>query len=360
MGMNEANKQDKKKPLWLLGAIGFFLVTKGKSIFLLLKASKFAGVIISMLISVWAYALVFPVATSIGLVVMILIHEMGHVIAAKQKGLPVSAPMFIPFLGAFISMKKHPRDAVTEAYIAMGGPLLGTLGALISFFLGYIWNSDLLIIIAYIGFFINLLNLLPIHPLDGGRISTAVTRWLWVVGLVGGLVVVYYLRSPLIFLVWALFAWEMYQKYVKNKGRGKSYAVTAQIEIPFEYLYQQGSVIPGEDHKRELLYRTYSNLQGQQKVEIHWESLGIRQTINMPHQGLIKRVHVKRIQHVPKEAPTKLNLHVEVEYEFYENDNYFDVPVSMRWNFGIAYAGLALFLGYMLYVISTMGIVNPV
>jgi Zn-dependent protease len=360
MEMNEENKQDKKKPLWLLSVIGLFLITKGKSIFLLLKASKFAGVLISMLVSIWAYALLFPVGFSIGLVIMILIHEMGHVIAAKQKGLPVSAPMFIPFLGAFISMKKYPRDAITEAYVAMGGPILGTLGAALTLLLGLIWNNELLVVIANVGFFINLLNLLPIHPLDGGRISTAVTRWLWVVGLIGGLVVVYYLRSPLIFIIWALFAWEMYQKYVKNKGRGKQYAVTAQIEVPFEYMYQQGMIIPGEDHKRELAYQTYSTLSGQQKVEIRWESLGIRQTINMPQQGLIQRVHVKRIQHEPKESPTKLILHCEIEYEFHENDKYFDVPASTRWNFGVAYGGLALFLLYMLYVISKLDIINPV
>ena len=67
---------------------------------------------------------------------MIFIHEIGHVLAAKQKGLPVSLPVFIPFLGAFIAMKKNPRDAVTEAYIAFGGPLLGTAGALICYLLG--------------------------------------------------------------------------------------------------------------------------------------------------------------------------------------------------------------------------------
>lgn len=322
MGMNKENKQDQKKPLWLLSAIGLFLVTKGKSIFLLLKASKFGGVLISMLISIWAYALLFPVAVSIGLVIMILIHEMGHVIAAKQKGLPVSAPLFIPFVGALITMKKHPRDAVTEAYIAMGGPLLGTIGAVVALLLALLLDSQLLLVTAYIGFFINLINLLPIHPLDGGRISTAVTRWLWLVGLVGGLVVIIYLSSILLFIIWALFAWELYQKFVKNKGRGKSYRASSQIEVPFEYLYNQGALIPGVDHRRELLYRTYSTLDRQQKVEIVWESIGVRQTINMPQQGLIQRVHVTRIQHVPENMPTKLIIHCDLVYELYEADDY--------------------------------------
>lgn len=84
---------------------------------------------------------------------MIFIHEIGHVLAAKQKGLPVTAPLFIPFLGALITMKRNPRDAVTEAYIAYGGPLLGTIGATAAFALGVYTDSNLLISIAYTGFF---------------------------------------------------------------------------------------------------------------------------------------------------------------------------------------------------------------
>jgi Zn-dependent protease len=353
----EANKREKeKKPWWILSVIGLFLITKGKTIFTIFKFSKFGGVIISMLVSIGAYAILFPLGFAIGLVVMILIHELGHVMAAKRKGLPVSAPLFIPFIGALITMKKHPRDAVTEAYIAFGGPILGTLGALVTFWLGVQLNNNLLIIIANVGFFINLLNLLPIHPLDGGRISTAVTRWLWLVGLIGGLVVIYYLQSILFFIIWALFAWEMYQKYVKNKDGGKPLAASCQIEVPLAYLEQNGMMIPGEAHKRDLSFETYSTLDGQQKVVVQWESLGINQTVRLHQQGLIRKVHVTHIDHVPQDMPTKLIIHCRIEYVQYENDKYYDVPIETRWKYGAAYVALALFLGYMLYVIAELNI----
>lgn len=127
------NRRSKTK--WL-GGLGLLLVSVGsklKSILSLLKFGKFGATFFSMLVSVGAYALVFPWQTALGLVMMLFIHEMGHVWAARIKGLPVSAPAFIPFLGALIMMKKQPQDAKTEAFVAYGGPLLGTLGALVCF-----------------------------------------------------------------------------------------------------------------------------------------------------------------------------------------------------------------------------------
>lgn len=355
MGLKTDRKQNNKKIIWVLGAIGLFLLSKGKALLIILKASKYGGALISIFVSIWAYALLFPISTSIGLVVMILIHELGHVFAAKQKGLPVSAPMFIPFLGAFIMMKKHPKDAATEAYVAIGGPVLGTVGALVTLWLGLMWDSTMLIVIAKIGFLINLINLLPIHPLDGGRIATAVTRWLWLVGLVGGLIVIVYLKSPLLFIIWALFAWELYQKYVKNKGKGRSSGITSQIEVPFAYIQMNGYIIPEEGHRRELAYQTYSNIEGQeQKVTVHWPSIGLNQTISLPQQGLLHKVHITRIQHLPEEAPSKLLIHCKIEYELFENDQYYEVSASTRKNFGLAYGALALILFYMLHVISDL------
>src|SRR5690606_6293670 len=118
--------------------------------------------------SVGAYALIAPLQLAVGMVVMVLIHELGHVVAAKQKGLSTSAPVFIPFIGAMVNLERHPRNAATEAYIALGGPLLGSIGAFASYWIGNRWDSLLLLALAYIGFIINLVNLLPIHPLDGG------------------------------------------------------------------------------------------------------------------------------------------------------------------------------------------------
>ena len=84
----------------------------------------------TMLISVVAYSFVFGWPYAVGFVVLIFIHEMGHYIAARRRGLDVGAPTFIPFVGAWIQLKDLPHDAETEAYVGMGGPLVGSIGAL--------------------------------------------------------------------------------------------------------------------------------------------------------------------------------------------------------------------------------------
>ncbi|MCR8636727.1 site-2 protease family protein [Paenibacillus radicis (ex Xue et al. 2023)] len=354
--MLQQKKANKKNPLWFIGAAGVFILTQGKFLLTLLKFGKFGGVFLSMLVSIGAYAIIFPWSFSIGFVLLILVHELGHVAAAKQKGLPVSAPMFIPFLGAFINMKRHPRDAVTEAYIAIGGPVLGTVGALAVFGAAYYFNSPLLYSLALAGFMINLFNLIPIHPLDGGRIVTAVSRWLWLVGLIGGLVLIIYNFSIILFIIWVMFAYNLYTKYVKyRKNGGEKRAMAASFLIPAEPLIAQGYLIPGEEHKRDLDFVTYSDLEGQQYVYVIWEGLDFTGTIPLMQQALIRKVHVTRLERIQKEDGLHLMLHCQVDYDPFDNDKYFEVPNASRWKYGIAYFALAGFLFAMMSLVHKVG-----
>ncbi|WP_284641366.1 site-2 protease family protein [Paenibacillus silviterrae] len=356
--LQEENKKQNKRqnPLWFLGAALTFILAQGKWLISLLKFSKFGGALISMAITIWAYAIIYPWSFAIGFVILILIHELGHVFAAKRKGLPVSAPMFIPFLGALINMKRHPRDAVTEAYVAMGGPVLGTAGAVIVFGLAYYFQSPLLYSLAYVGFFLNLINLLPIHPLDGGRIATAVSRWLWLVGLIGGLyLIIFYLRNPVFFIIWALFAYDLYKKYVKRKKHIAERFVTASFLVPAGPLVAQGYFIPGPEHKRELPFVTYSDLEGTQYVRVIWDGLDFQGTIPLMNQGIIHRTHVTRLEHLHKEDGFHLMIHCQVDYEPHENDRYYDVPAASRWRFGLGYLGLACFLILMMMLVHDLG-----
>ncbi|WP_156043287.1 site-2 protease family protein [Paenibacillus sp. UNC451MF] len=339
----------------MIGTAVVFLLAKGKWLLSLLKFGKFGGVFISMLLSIGGYALLFPWRFSIGLVLLILVHELGHVAAAKQKGLPVSAPIFIPFLGALINMKRHPRDAVTEAYVAFGGPILGTVGALAAFGLGYLLNSPLLYSLALAGFLINLFNLIPIHPLDGGRIATAVSRWLWLVGLVGGLVLIVYNFSYILLIIWVMFAYDLYKKFVKHRKHGEQRMVSASFLVPAEPLIEQGYIIPGEEHKRELPFVTYSDLEGQQFVRVVWEGLNFQGTIPLMQQGIIQKVHVTRLERLQKEEGLHLMVHCQVDYEPFENDRYYDVPNAVRWKYGITYLALAAFLIAMMSVVHKVG-----
>ena len=188
---------------------------------ILLKIGKTS---ISMLISIWAYSLIFGWKFAAGFVLLILVHEMGHVIAAKCVGIPVTAPLFIPFIGASIVMKQNPRDAWSEALMAYGGPLAGGIGGWICFVLGEALNSPLLIAIASFTFVINLFNMIPVPPLDGGRICAAVSRWFWLfgLGLLGLAVYFFHAWNMIIIVVLVLFAaFQRIKAMMQNRDTGE-------------------------------------------------------------------------------------------------------------------------------------------
>ena len=136
----------------------------------------------TILITVWAYALVWGWWYAAGFVLLILVHECGHLVVAKRFGLNVSAPMFIPFVGAFIALREAPRNAWMESCVGIGGPLFGSVASGIVHLAGIYLGQPLLVAIAWSGYFLNLFNLAPVGMLDGGRIVTALSPWLWLPG----------------------------------------------------------------------------------------------------------------------------------------------------------------------------------
>ena len=135
-----------------------------------------------MLLMIWVYATMWGWQFGVGFVLLLLIHECGHLIVAKKFGLKVGAPVFIPFMGALIALKEAPRNAWVEASVGIGGPILGTVGALVCNVLGEAFNAPVFTALAWFGYFLNLFNLTPVGMLDGGRIVTALSRWLWIPG----------------------------------------------------------------------------------------------------------------------------------------------------------------------------------
>ncbi len=176
----------------------------------------------TMLISVFAYSLIFGWPYAIGFVVLLFCHEMGHYIAARQRGLNVGAPTFIPFVGAWIQLKEQPMNAETEAYVGMAGPLAGTVASLACYGLARMEGSMLLLAIAYSGFFLNLFNLIPLPPLDGGRMTAVISRKFWFIG--GPVLIALFLwrPSPLLILIAILAAPQLWQAL-----RGEEEAVPA-------------------------------------------------------------------------------------------------------------------------------------
>jgi len=175
------------KVLGSLGVVGVLLLKFfGKLKFVLLPLLKFFPMILktggTMLLSIWLYAMQWGVWFAVGFVLLIFVHECGHLLAARRLGLKVGAPVFIPFMGAFIALKEAPRDAWVEAQVGIGGPMLGTLGAAVCELIHLATGNPLFRALAYTGFFLNLFNLAPVGFLDGGRIVTALSPWLWLVG----------------------------------------------------------------------------------------------------------------------------------------------------------------------------------
>lgn len=156
---------------------------------------------LTMLLSVVGYAFIFGWAYAVGFVVLIFCHEMGHFMAARQRGLAVGAPTFIPFVGAWIELKQLPHDVETEAYVGIAGPVVGSLSALVCYLLAVAQGGTLLLALAYAGFMINLFNLIPLSPFDGGRITAIISPKVWLLG-VPVLVGLFFLRpSPMLLLI---------------------------------------------------------------------------------------------------------------------------------------------------------------
>lgn len=136
----------------------------------------------TMIISMAAYAMLYGWQYAAGFVLLLFFHEMGHYIAARQRGLEVGAPTFIPFVGAWIQLKKLPHDVHTEAYVGIAGSLVGTLASVACYGLARGSGNSLLLALAYSGFMINLFNMIPISPLDGGRITAIISPKVWLLG----------------------------------------------------------------------------------------------------------------------------------------------------------------------------------
>jgi Zn-dependent protease len=184
-----ARRQAAWKRLLAPLGVALLLVIKfgAKLKFLIAPIIKFFPLLLktggTMILSIGAYAMLWGVWFAAGFVLLIFIHELGHLLAARQQGLKVGAPVFIPFMGALIALKEAPKNAWIEAQVGIGGPMLGTLGAALCYAIHLITGQEFFAALAYVGFFLNLFNLVPIGFLDGGRIVTALSPWLWVIGL---------------------------------------------------------------------------------------------------------------------------------------------------------------------------------
>ncbi len=216
----------QRPPAWkrvggLALAAGLLILKFGaklKGLLLLLPKLKILTTSATMLVSIAAYALIWGWKFAVGFVLMLLVHEMGHVVQLRREGIKASAPMFIPFLGALVAMKELPKDAAAEARVGLAGPILGTVGALVPLGIYALTGDELFKALAFTGFFLNLFNLLPVLPLDGGRAMAALSPWMWFVGygiLVGATIA---FPNPILLLILLLGGFETWRRWKERKS----------------------------------------------------------------------------------------------------------------------------------------------
>jgi len=204
-------------PIMVAGLLALKFAAKLKGLLLLLPKLKFFTTSASALVSVGAYALIYTWKFAVGLVLLLFVHEMGHVLQLRREGIKASAPMFIPFLGAVVAMKEMPKDAAAEARVGLAGPVIGSLGALVPLALYGLTGNELFQVLAYIGFLLNLFNLLPVLPLDGGRAMAALSPVMWLVGYALLIAVAIVFPNPIMILVLLVGGFETYRRWKARK-----------------------------------------------------------------------------------------------------------------------------------------------
>jgi Zn-dependent protease len=216
------------------------LITKGKAILLLLPKLKIFTTSATMLVSIAAYALIWPWTFALGFVLLLLLHELGHVIQLRREGVEATAPMFIPFLGAVVAAKSMGEDAAAEARVGLAGPVLGSIATLVPLAIWLITGEPFWQALAYIGFFINLINLLPVLPLDGGRAMAALSPWVWWVGYAALIALTFAFPNPIMILVLLFGGIESWRRWKRrNSPESRAYhAIPGRTRalVAFTYL----------------------------------------------------------------------------------------------------------------------------
>jgi Zn-dependent protease len=208
----------------------------------LLLAGKLGKILLSggsMLLSIAIYAQMFGWKYAVGFVVLLLCHEMGHYIAAKQRGLEVGLPTFIPFVGAWISLKSQRLNAETTAFVGLAGPLLGSTSAFIVYMVALHYESHWLLAIAYAGFVLNLFNLIPVVPLDGGHVVAVISPKIWIIGIPLLIVLYVWRPNPLLIIVTILAlprAWAALRGKVSVNPDGELPSNALKARFAAEYL----------------------------------------------------------------------------------------------------------------------------
>ena len=244
-----------------LVAAGSLLLAVVTKVGLLLKALLPA---LSAIVSVAAYAALFGWQFGVGLVTLLFIHEMGHFVVIRAKGLPASLPVFIPLVGAYVTMRRMPSNVTDEAEIAIAGPVAGWLAGLGCFALYMATHTPVLLPLAYFSFLINLINLIPVSPLDGGRIVGAISRWVWPLGLIGVGVAFWYTHNFLLLALALLGVGRLFGSFPANAENARYFKTSALMRalITLSYIGLAAALLVGMSITHQMIQAQGLNVRG--------------------------------------------------------------------------------------------------
>jgi Zn-dependent protease len=237
---------ERRQPLLkrVLGPIAValaFLAKFAKVAFIGLKSAKFLTTSATMLVSVAAYTFIWGLPFAAGFVALLFVHEFGHYIQLRREGVNPGRIVFIPFLGAVIGTRSLGGNALAEARVGLAGPILGSIGAALVAVAGFALDSEMLKALAFTGFFLNLFNLLPVVPLDGGRAMAAMAPWMWFLGLFAIIALVFIKPNPILILIAIFGAMETYRRWKQRKageeGNAAYYAVSTRARLAVGAVY---------------------------------------------------------------------------------------------------------------------------
>ncbi|GGE55129.1 site-2 protease family protein [Priestia taiwanensis] len=339
-------RTDKKNFKWgAIGAVALLVLSKFKWVLVALKFLKIPTAI-SMLISLFAYGYVYGWLFAVALIYLVFVHEMGHLWAAKRIGLKTSPAIFIPFVGAFVGMKEFPKNAKDEAFVGYMGPLFGLFSILPAIVLYYMTDEPFFGLVIALGAVINLFNLMPVSPLDGGRILSVVSTKLWIIGLI--MLGVYTYMSGSLLLIFILFIGIMtwWRRVTEEKRMNK-----LQIEIDFYEKYLQSYhehfqmeeerrmpfVYVGMDVKRRYLYFKEENTSPTKEEKIE---ASVVYTIHDVFHGRGKTD--EELEATYRKQCEKLQ---ELKNEKEHTKHYYVADPKVKWTYFLAYVLLVAVLG---------------
>jgi Zn-dependent protease len=355
-------KVEKKGMKWgMIGAIGLLVLSKLKWVLVVFKFLKIPTAI-SMVVSLFLYGAVYGWMFAVAIIYLIFVHEMGHVWAAKRLGLKTSPAIFIPFLGAVVGVKEKIKNAKDEAFVGYMGPLFGLFSIVPALALYFITEETFFGLVIALGAMINLFNLMPVSPLDGGRIISVVSTKLWIVGLVMLGVYTYMSGSFLLIFILILGVITWWNRVTEERRLSK---LQMQIEMYEKYLGSYHEYFQYEEEQRIPFIYTGMDVKQRRSYFVEKKSLEKEERIEEEViTMLFDAFHSRGKTDEELEATYKKICHtVEELKEKKEHTKHYYVATSkVKWTYFLAYMLLVVVLGglhvYGQEIIDLKGFMN--